>query len=112
MILQCEFGSIDMSKTQYKILCFIFIGCFLINSLASATEADDKNKDYLDKVISKFTDECKDKSGINYLNCWAEYTPKRCKGLVYGKDRSAWARCVYSCGSASFYTKTFGECSN
>ena len=55
---------------------------------------------------------CKGKNGLDYLNCQAEYSPKKCKSLVYDKDRYPWKVCVYSCGSASIYSKNFGECSN
>ena len=78
----------------------------------SAYAGNDENKEFLDATINRFQEECKDKIGIDYLNCWSEYSPERCKSLVYEKDKSAWSRCVYSCGSAGIFSKTFGECSN
>jgi len=87
-------------------IALIFLIC------ASANASKDENTEFLNATIEKFKKECKDEKGIDYLNCWSEYSPKKCKGLVYGKDRMTWSRCVYSCGSAGFYSKTFGECSN
>lgn len=75
--------------------------------------ADNKeNREYLDEVVREFQEECRGRDGFDYLNCWSEHSPKKCKSLVYGQDHMAWSRCVYSCGSAGFYSKTFGECSN
>ena len=45
------------------------------------------------------------------LNCWEKHSPTKCKSLVYVDDSTAWSRCVYSCGGAEVYSKTFGECS-
>lgn len=91
---------------------FAIVIALMLLICASANASNDKNKDFLDATIEKFNKECKDEKGIEYLNCWSEYSPKKCKGLVYGKDRMAWSSCVYSCGSAGLYSKSFGECAN
>ncbi len=73
----------------------------------------DPNQEYLNEVVKTFEEMCTGQKGINFLNCWADYSPKKCKGLVYGQPvNPTWARCVYSCGSAGTYSKTFGECSD
>jgi hypothetical protein len=72
----------------------------------------DPNAEFLEKTISTFLENCEGKVGIDYLNCWADNSPKKCKSLVYGKDRSAWSRCVFSCGSEGVFSKTFGDCAN
>jgi hypothetical protein len=83
------------------------------SSQSAPKKADSNpNSEFLKKTISNFREKCEGKEGIDYLNCWADYSPKRCKSLVYGKDRSAWSRCVFSCGSAGFYSQTFGDCSD
>ena len=72
----------------------------------------DPNQEYLKEVVKTFEEKCTGQKGINFLNCWADYSPKKCKSLVYGQPvNPTWARCVYSCGSAGIYSKTFGECS-
>ncbi len=72
----------------------------------------DPNQEYLKEVVKTFKEKCAGQEGINFLNCWADYSPKKCKSLVYGQPvNPTWARCVYSCGSAGTYSKTFGECS-
>ncbi len=89
----------------------IALGFMLL--ISSAVSASDKeNKKFLDATIKKFKEECKEEKGMDYLNCWADHSPEKCKSLVYAKDKSAWARCVYSCGSAGIYSKTFGDCSD
>lgn len=93
-----------------KIFAIVFASILLI--CTSANAGNDENKEFLNATIKKFKEECKNEKGIDYLNCWSENSPEKCKGLVYGKDRTAWSRCVYSCGSAGFYSKIFGECSD
>lgn len=97
-----------------KILALIFIFSVLLN-ITFAVADDGKNKEFLDSTIKNFQKKCeKQKGDMDYLNCWAKYSPKKCKSLVFDNDRrkNAWQRCVYTCGSAGIYSKTFGECSN
>lgn len=93
-----------------KILAIGFTFIFLI--CASANADDDEDRTFLDETVEKIKKECEDEEGVDYLSCWSDYSPKKCKNLVYGKDRTAWSRCVYSCGSAGIYSKIFGECSD
>ena len=73
----------------------------------------DPNQEYLKEVVKTFKEKCTDQKGIDFLNCWADYSPKKCKSLVYGQPvNPMWARCVYSCGSAGIYSRTVGECSD
>ena len=95
------------TKVKSRILLALII-VLIAHPPAIANE----NSNFLDKIIENFTQKCEGKQGIEYLNCWAKYTPKKCKNLVYGKDRMAWKRCVYSCGNASFISKNIGECSD
>lgn len=90
---------------------------FLISSLLILASmpliADDKaNKEFLAEATREFREKCEGEKGVEYLNCRAKHSPEKCKSLVYGKDRTAWSRCVYSCGSAGIISKTFGECSD
>ena len=89
----------------------ILLFLFVLLSGAVVYASDDENKEFLQEVIDEFREECEGEEGIDYLNCWADYTPDKCKALVYLKDKAAWRRCVYSCGSAGFFSKNFGECS-
>jgi hypothetical protein len=94
-----------------KIFAIAFVSMLLI--CASAEAGNDENKEFFNATMKKFTEECKEKKGIDYANCRAEISPEKCKSLVYSnKDESGWQRCVYSCGSAGIYSKTFGECSD
>lgn len=83
---------------------------------AAQPESKDKNRDkndkFLDETLNKVKVKCKKKEGIDYLNCWANYSPEKCKSFVYSEDRKAWSVCVYSCGSSGIYSRNFGECSN
>ena len=94
-----------------KVFALAFLFCAALSS--AAVTADEKdNKAFLSDTIEKFKSNCKGKVGIDYLDCWADHSPGRCKSLVYGKDRTAWTRCVYSCGSAGIFSRTVGECSD
>lgn len=93
-----------------KSLLIILLVTILTSVSVLANEND--NKKFLDRTIGKFFENCKGKTGVDYLNCWADNSPKKCKSLVYAKDRRAWKICVYSCGSEGFYSRTIGECSN
>lgn len=80
--------------------------------LPIAAHAQNSGYELLDEVIRKISEECNRMSADEYLNCKAEYTPEKCKDLVYATDTRAWARCIYSCGNASTYSKAFGACSD
>lgn len=67
---------------------------------------------FFDEVLDKIQSNCDGRLGVDYLNCWSDFSPKKCKGLVFIKDKSSWARCVYSCANAGFFSKWLGECSN
>lgn len=89
-----------------KFIYLILIQAFL---LAPAHSDDsEKNRLFLAEVVSDIQKKCQ--TGTTFAECRADQTPKKCKSLVYG-DPSGWARCVYSCGSASFFSKSIGECS-
>lgn len=92
-----------------RLLIFLFFSLLLVSTGSQAIEND--NSKFLDDMLDVFTKGCKEEKGIDYLNCWADHSPSRCKSLVYAQRHQAWSRCVYSCGSASFYSKNFGDCS-
>ncbi len=71
-----------------------------------------ENSDYLNGVVGTCREECEGERGADLLNCWADYSPEKCKGLIYDVNKTAWKRCVYSCGTANIYSKTFGDCSD
>ena len=79
----------------------------LITSLALANQTDEQK--YFDKVRVKIQDKCKNSK--NYIQCRVDNSPSKCKSLAFNNDLGSWARCVRSCGSASFISKSVGECS-
>ena len=83
----------------------------IVDPFAPGYVAPGSNEEFLQNVTKNFQEKCAGQEGIDFLNCWADYSPKKCKSLVYGQPvNPTWARCVYSCGSAGMYSKTFGDC--
>lgn len=94
-----------------KILVFLLLAVLIVGICYG--EDANSNKSFLNNTRNKIREECSSKKGsVEYIKCFHEYTPKKCKSLVYNSDKTAWARCVALCGSESFYSKTLGECSN
>ncbi|WP_136805157.1 hypothetical protein [Desulfosediminicola flagellatus] len=94
-----------------NIFPFILV-IFLLFSVTPCMAAEQNDDEYFNEVVKLFEKNCKEKSNSEFLKCLAEYTPEKCKSLVYGRDRLAWKECISSCGSANIYSKTFGECSD
>ena len=92
---------------------FIFI-FFLFFSTSLHAEYEE-SKAYKKKIIEEYISKCKNVKSIDHLNCKYDNSPKKCKSLVYIKSSeitgNPWSRCVYSCGSASVASKSFGDCS-
>lgn len=90
----------------------IFFAAIVFIAFCSGANAGDINpSEYVSEVFYDFQEECADESGMDYLNCWSDHSPEKCKGLVYDRNKAAWMRCVASCANASIYSKTFGDCS-
>ena len=77
------------------------------STIAIANQVDEQK--YFDKVLIKIKDNCQ--VSRNYMQCRADNSPGKCKSLAFNEDLGSWARCVRSCGSASFVSKSIGECS-
>jgi hypothetical protein len=67
---------------------------------------------YLNAVYKTCTTKCASKYGTELYECWKKYTPEKCKEQVYNLSSGGWSRCVMSCGSAGYFSRNFGECSN
>lgn len=82
---------------------------FALGYSLSAAGSDDGYA-FLYEVNQEISENCRGEIGVDYLNCRADYTPERCKGLVYSGNTQGWARCVYSCGLESTFSRTVGDC--
>ncbi len=89
---------------------FVVLSLFIVGVKANAGEVNPY--DFLSKIVVEVKEKCAEETGMDYLNCWADHSPEKCKGLVYESNKAAWSRCVYSCANASFYSKNFGDCSD
>lgn len=83
---------------------------FFLSQSVWADEQD--NKAFRDQVNKAIKEQCKQQSGEERFSCWLDNSPEKCKGFVIARDTAEWSRCVQSCGSASWFSKTFGECSS
>ena len=79
----------------------------MTSTLTIANQADEQK--YFEKVAIKIKDNCQ--VARNYMQCRADNSPGKCKSLAFNEDLGSWSRCVRSCGSASFVSKSIGECS-
>ncbi len=99
-------------KSRPAIMRLIVFLLLLSASPSMAQETDETNNEkYFNEMVHLFEEKCKDASTSEFLKCLADYTPKKCKDLAYGRDRLAWKECVSSCGNANLYSRNFGECS-
>jgi len=71
----------------------------------------EENKAFRNKVNQSIKAECTQKNDNERFTCWLNKSPEKCQGLVLERNFSEWSRCVESCGSANWFSRTFGECS-
>lgn len=77
----------------------------------SVWAGEQENKAFRDQVNKRIKEKCSQQTADERFSCWQENSPEKCQGFVIARDTAEWSRCVQSCGSASWFSKTFGECS-
>lgn len=89
----------------------LFLAMLLISISPVVLSDQQAGVELLRDKYQELRTECSGKVGVDYFNCWSSISPRKCSSLVYDNDRTAWDRCVISCGSAGFFSRTLGQCS-
>ncbi len=85
---------------------------FILLSFSVSVLADaQSNKAFRDTVNNAIKEECIQKDDNERHRCWIDKSPEKCQGFAIESDSVQWAKCIQSCGSANWFSRTFGECS-
>lgn len=76
----------------------------------AAASTPTPQKDAAPSEIGRIMAACDGDDGVGWLACIDSESPKRCRQMIYQKDRRPWALCVSGCNGAGLWRRTMGDC--